>query len=108
MAVYVDDIFMWPIDMVENAQVRRLAEKNGGQWSHMIADTEQELVAFALKIGLRREWIQHSGTPRVHFDLTPGRRVVAVKRGAIYLEGLDFYRKWDELKEKIHQLKLAI
>lgn len=108
MAVYVDDIFVWPIDTIENAQARRLAAKNNGQWSHMIADTEEELIAFAVKIGLRREWIQHPGTPRVHFDLTPGRRVAAVKRGAIHLEGLDFYRKWDSIKEAVKQLKLEI
>lgn len=50
---------------------------------HMIADTEEELLRFAVRIGLRPDWIQHAGTYRAHFDLTAGKREQAVAMGAI-------------------------
>jgi hypothetical protein len=48
---------------------------------HMWADTEEELHEMAAKIGMRREWFQVSGLVR-HYDLTPGRRALAVANGA--------------------------
>ncbi len=54
-----------------------------GPSCHMIADTENELHEFALSIGLKRSWFQNSkkdGIP--HYDLTTGRRKLAVSRGA--------------------------
>ena len=100
MSVYVDDIFTWPVDTVKNVQARRLAERNKGRWSHMIADSEEELVRFAISIGLKKEWLQHAGTPRAHFDLTPNKRKQAVAKGAKELHGLSFSEKWEQLKEQ--------
>lgn len=52
---------------------------------HMFADTVDELVAFAARIGLRREWLQGLGEKgRVpHFDLTEGKRWQAIRVGAV-------------------------
>ena len=50
-------------------------------WCHMTADTLEELHAMADKIGMKREWFQNKRTP--HYDLTPGKRKLAVKHGAI-------------------------
>lgn len=94
MAVYVDEIFEWPIENTTPGQARRVAKRNNGQWCHMIADSETELLAFAKRIGLRPEWIQKPGTLKVHFDLTPGRRAMAIKKGAIPLDMHEFYEKW--------------
>jgi hypothetical protein len=48
----------------------------------MIADTPEELHAFAKEIGLRREWFQpHSVLD--HYDLTARRRKLAVEHGAV-------------------------
>ena len=48
----------------------------------MTADSDEELHAMADKIGHRREWFQPH--PRGnHYDLTPPRRALAVKYGAI-------------------------
>lgn len=49
---------------------------------HMWADSVEELVAFAKRIGLKAEWLQ---TPnrRPHFDLNASRRAAAVKAGAV-------------------------
>lgn len=43
-------------------------------FTHLTADTEAELVAFALKVlKMKRSWLQHPGTWRVHFDVTGNR-----------------------------------
>lgn len=54
--------------------------KRGGQWSHLFADSERELIAFALAIGCKLEWLQR---PFPHFDVPGFRRDMAVKAGAI-------------------------
>jgi hypothetical protein len=46
--------------------------KKGQMFAHLSADTEKELRAFAKKVGMPMWWIQHSGTPAVHFDVTGG------------------------------------
>jgi len=77
--VYVDGLTP---RVATDAQARRVGARNGNRWCHLIADTTGELHAFAACIGMRPEWIQHAGTAREHFDLTPGRRARAVKAGA--------------------------
>lgn len=72
MSVYVDD-------MLRLATVGRIRSR----WSHLFADTTDELVTFAELLGLRREWIQHPGTHREHFDLTASKRDEAIQRGAV-------------------------
>lgn len=71
MAVYVDD-------MRRPARVGRL----NSRWSHMFADTTDELVAMAKALGLRPDWIQKAGTHREHFDLTEPKRLEAIRLGA--------------------------
>mgnify|MGYP000967534893 CR=1 FL=1 len=70
MTVYVDDM-------------RRRANLTGrpARWSHLMADTRDELMQAALDLGLRFEWIQHAGTHREHFDVTETVRQVAIARG---------------------------
>src|SRR5688572_28937888 len=50
--------------------------------SHMIADTTEELLQMADKIGVARKWIQHAGTTREHFDVCMSARTKAIKLGA--------------------------
>ena len=58
---------------------------------HMISDgTTEALIAFALQLGLKREWLQDQGTYREHFDLTAGKREEAVRKGAHELSVKDF------------------
>ncbi len=68
MSVYVDDM---------RAQFGRMI------MCHMIADTTDELLAMAFRIGVARRWLQHAGTSREHFDISLGRRALAVKSGAV-------------------------
>jgi len=38
--------------------------------AHLIADTTEELVAYAASLGVLAHWIQKPGTAEEHFDLT--------------------------------------
>ena len=71
MSVYVDNM-------------RRRAQLQGrpANWSHLMADTHEELVEMAVLLCLRPEWIQHEGTHREHFDVTEAKRVEAIRYGA--------------------------
>ena len=76
MTVYVDDMRM-------QATVPNGGRKVSGRWSHLMADTEEELIDFAVgKLGMRSSWIQHPGTPDVHFDVVDSRRLDAIRLGA--------------------------
>ncbi|PZO72645.1 MAG: DUF4031 domain-containing protein [Mesorhizobium amorphae] len=55
MTVYVDDM---------------RAPYRGMIMCHMMADTTEELLAMADRIGVSRRWIQHAGTPHEHLDIS--------------------------------------
>ena len=65
MAVYVDD-----------ARIRW----RGRHWSHMIADSAEELYRAAEALGLRREWAQDRGRT-LHYDLPDPVRERAIAAG---------------------------
>lgn len=71
MVVYVDDMKM-------SATVGRLT----AVWSHLMADTDDELHEFAHRLGLKRSWHQKPGTPISHYDVTESKRQLALKLGA--------------------------
>lgn len=72
MTVYVDNLRM-------PARVGRIQ----ANWSHLTADSTEELLAFAAKLGLRPSWIQNPGHIwKEHFDVTDTKRALAVKLGA--------------------------
>ena len=45
----------------------------------------RELIAFATRIGMRREWLQHAGRNTEHFNVFGSRRPRAIKAGAVEL-----------------------
>ena len=69
-----------------------------GPSCHMIADSVDELIEFALAMGMRREWFQAKSTP--HFDLTAGGRAQAVEMGAIELDRRQLIAKLRELRQR--------
>lgn len=71
MAVYVDD---FQLEAVVNGKNRR--------WSHLIADSSDELKTFARRLGLSADWIQKRGTRSEHFDVTDSMRRKAIALGA--------------------------
>lgn len=50
---------------------------------HMVADTTEELLTMADKIGVNRKWIQDEGTYLEHFDISVSKKKEAIKYGAI-------------------------
>lgn len=85
MTVYIDDAF-----------IQARVGQRSSRWCHLFADTEEELHAFAARIGLKRSWFQRpkpiGGRPvdptsfraqMWHYDVTEGRRVAAVSAGAV-------------------------
>jgi hypothetical protein len=71
---------------------------------HMRADTTEELVTMARKIGLKPGYIQHPGKPTEHFDLTASKRQQALGLGAVSItrrEGAQLTMKkagWERAK----------
>ncbi|CAO3308152.1 DUF4031 domain-containing protein [Pseudomonas asiatica] len=53
----------------------------GREWSHLVADSLDELHTFAHKLGLRRSWFQ-SNTLYPHYDVTTSVRARALAMGA--------------------------
>lgn len=65
MTVYVDDAGIpW----------------RGRRWSHLVADTPEELHRAAEQLGLRREWAQDKGRT-LHYDLPDELRSLAIELG---------------------------
>jgi hypothetical protein len=69
MSVYVDDAFIKFRNML---------------MCHLVADTQEELLAMVDKIRVQRKWIQYPRQPnREHFDICSSKRTLALKAGAI-------------------------
>ncbi len=68
MSVYVDDM---------KAKFGRMT------MCHMVADTTEELLVMADRIGVARRWIQRAGTVYEHFDVCLVKRAAAVNAGAV-------------------------
>lgn len=84
MAVYVDPAVFLKV--------------NGRKkYCHMIADTLQELHAFAEKIGVKKHFFHKSAT-YLHYDLNDSQRTIAVENGAIEISSKELVIKSKELK----------
>ncbi len=74
MAVYLDDwrqpAHLGPVD---------------DRWSHLVADTDEELHEFASRMGMRREWFQHKENRphQGHYDVPERARQRALDLGAV-------------------------
>jgi hypothetical protein len=69
MAVYIDSAFL---------------RYKGMRMCHMFADSTEELLMMADKIGVQRKWIQHAGlVRREQFDVCASKRALAISCGAI-------------------------
>lgn len=74
MAVYVD---------------KMMASLGRMKMCHMVADSTEELLAMASVIGLDPRWLQNAGTAHEHFDISMGKRRLAITAGAIEVD-----RRW--------------
>lgn len=86
MTVYVDDMLM----------AATIPGARPARWSHLVADTPEELHEFAARLGLRRSWFQEpkglGGLPlkpeslraqHWHYDVTATKRAQAIRMGAV-------------------------
>jgi hypothetical protein len=85
MAILVDPIFDCP------------GPRGHDRWSHMGSDDHSEaglaeLHAMAARIGLRRTWFQNKPYHK-HYDVTPSKRALAVKAGAIEVSQREYVRR---------------
>lgn len=67
MTVYVDNM---------------AAEYRSMTMCHMLADSTEELLEMADKIGVNKKWLQKKGTLHEHFDICLSKRKLAVQAGA--------------------------
>lgn len=83
MAIYVDQLRNWGWRL--------------GPSCHLFTDgPNEELHAFAARLGLKRDWFQRSASGP-HYDLTGPKRTKAVQLGAIEAtdrEMVDILRNW--------------
>ena len=90
MTVYLDDwrqaAHLGPVD---------------DRWSHLIADTEDELHDFAARMGMRKAWFQEKpGRPHhAHYDVPERARAEAVAQGAVEIT-------WRELGRKLRDRRV--
>lgn len=87
MAVYVD---------------KGRAKYRGMRMCHMIADTADELHAMADAIGIKRKWFQ--SPPRAsfpHYDISSGKRALAIKAGAIEMDRREFVYAMRAIRQRI-------
>ena len=89
MAVYVDGIENYDDSAFTNPAARRY----GQRWCHLFAgsaDGIEELHQFAARLGLKRSWYQPAKRWQFcHYDLTPNKRALAVRLGAVEINARD-------------------
>lgn len=78
--IYVDDMF--------DGQGRG---RFSGMWCHMWSDeSDEELIEFGKRIGLKESWLQTQNPRFHHFDLRKNKRNQALEAGAKYMN----LREW--------------
>lgn len=101
MTVYVDD---WR----QKATVGR----HTSRWSHLFSDaSDEELHAFAERIGLKRSYFQKAGDPiqlRRHYDVTESKRRAAVAAGATEITWRDAGRMRNAEVDRLRAAREAV
>lgn len=100
MTVYVDDAFI-------PAKVRSGRLTHDSRWCHLTADTTDELVEFAVTLGLQTKYIQYPGTWKEHFDVTEPKRRLAVTNGAVEVSYRDHVLQMGERRLRERAAKAA-
>ena len=81
MTVYIDDYY---------------APYGGMRMCHMIADSHEELIQMADRIGVQRKWLQAKGSYKEHFDVCATKRKAALICGAIPITFIELGKKMIE------------
>jgi hypothetical protein len=67
---------------------------------HMVADSTEELLAMAERIGVSHRWLQKAGTRHEHFDVCLSKKKDAISAGAIELTRREFGMRLLSLRGK--------
>jgi len=68
---------------------------------HLTTDGDiDELHAFAAKLGMKRAWFQDHPILK-HYDLTPSKRALAVKLGAVEVSGVEQARRRSVIAKRL-------
>jgi hypothetical protein len=67
--------------------------------NHMIADSREELLSMARRIGVQMKWIQHEGEWNEHFDVCDSMRMKAISCGAIPVTTRELFMKIAERRQ---------
>lgn len=84
MSVYIDKM---------NARYGRMI------MCHMLADTEEELLEMAEKIGVNKKWHQYPDTHKSHFDICLAKKKIALDLGAIEIDKRQLFHLMKSKKE---------
>lgn len=71
-------------------------EYRGQMWCHLTGDNQHELDIFASRLGLR---IKHNSVACAHYDLSPSKRAMALRLGAVFVPAVKQARERRALKE---------
>ncbi len=77
---------------VDSARIPAQVGAVRGRWSHLTADTPDELHRFAARLGLARAWYQTCKTRcgpvcvHWHYDVTDSKRTAALAAGAVPID----------------------
>jgi hypothetical protein len=66
-----------------DAAIHKTSGKGRVKHCHLLADTPEELHAFAEKAGIKRFWFHRSRKGVPHYDLNPENRLKAIRSGAV-------------------------
>lgn len=80
MSVYVDPLTVIP-------RAGRASFAGYTSTCHLFADTDAELHKFAGRNGVDVIWLRHPPGKLLHYVLGPSTRALAIRRGAIALDG---------------------
>jgi len=72
---------------------------------HMIADTHEELISMAQKIGVNIKWIQKQGKYDEHFDVCISKRNKAIEFGAILVDARKIVEVTRRKRFELHKEK---
>ncbi|HZO66243.1 MAG TPA: DUF4031 domain-containing protein [Kribbellaceae bacterium] len=84
---------------IDNARIPARVGRITARWSHLTADTKEELHTFATRIGLKRSWFQDKPNPfggpglHWHYDVTDSKRAAAIAAGAHTID----LRQWQDI-----------
>lgn len=79
----------------------------GKIWCHLVADTLDELHAFAASLGLKRSWFQgHASYP--HYDVTMSMRERALERGAVRVGKTEMLNSARKLRAELAALHVGV